>query len=453
MALPQEKPASDAHQVVFQDFLNDAVARKVGPGFQCTIFNESSILFNGVAGFSTLPSPAAHTSGVPWKTSTVAWLASCTKLCVSLIALHIITHNPSNTGFMFADLDDADKLAEVLPELRPGSGYLTSKILEGFGDVQVDGKREMKLKDTEGRVTLRHLLTHTAGMSYTWANSLLRELIVPSDGSVPNKAFPRMAGDIFDFDLPLVGEPGLTWSYGHASDWLGLFAVRSTNKNLRQLFHQIISQPLSIPPSEADFFFSSKSPATHASMYVRSRSSPTGFQEVPFALWTPENGGDPPPGKAYYAGGGLYGSSEAYATILQAVIRRDTRILSREVWAETIRDDLQDREIPVRIPRPAWVSQVPSVSRSVMEFAESTAVDGGASVNLLQCCLATAPTKSGRPAGSFGWAGLANTYYFVDPVNNIGAILTAQLLPFFDERVVETRDTLEALVYQTLNIP
>ncbi|KDQ54641.1 hypothetical protein JAAARDRAFT_400613 [Jaapia argillacea MUCL 33604] len=49
--------------------------------------------------------------------------------------------------------------------------------------------------------------------------------------------------------------------------------------NLRQLFHHNISRPLSLPPSEADFSFSSTSHPTHALMYVRSPSSPTRFEK------------------------------------------------------------------------------------------------------------------------------------------------------------------------------
>ncbi|KDQ54607.1 hypothetical protein JAAARDRAFT_209310 [Jaapia argillacea MUCL 33604] len=437
------------HQRVFQDSLDDAVRRGVAPGFQYVIFDGSSVLFNGVSGFSTLPSPA-HPSGIHWKNSTVLNLASCTKLCVSLVALHIISRNLCNTGFTFDDLDDADKLAEVLPEFRPGSGSLTVKILEGLGNVGPDGKRELKLRDAKERLTLRHLLTHTAGMGYSWTHPVMNEVLVPSDGTVPNKPSATMTGSILDFDLPLLGEPGLTWRYGQATDWLALFAVRSTNKNLRQLLHEIIVQPLSIPPSEADLFFASKSPTTHASMHVRSPSSSSGFEEIPFGVWTTEDGGDPPPGKAYFAGGGLLGSCQAYATILQAVLRRDERILSREVWVEAIKDDLKDREVPVQLPKPIWDSQIPSMSCDVVEFAKSTAQEGGASVNLLQCFVATAPTKSGRPAGSFGWGGLGNTYYFVDPINNIGAIISTQLFPFFDEKLVQMRDELEALVYNTL---
>ncbi|KDQ54603.1 hypothetical protein JAAARDRAFT_60578 [Jaapia argillacea MUCL 33604] len=433
----------------FQTFLDSAVEGGAAPGLQCIVFDGSSILFNGASGLATLPSPS-HPSGVPYTPSTISWLASCTKISMSLIILHIITRNLCQTGFTFDDLDDPEKLAEVLPEFSVWSGSLTTKIIEGFGEVGEDGKRMMKLRDAKERVTLRHLLTHTAGMAASWGHPLMKELVRPSDGSIPNFGSSLVSGDTRDFEIPLVGEPGLMWCYGQATDWLGQFAIRATNKTLRQLFNEIIWEPLSIPTSEADIFFPNPTPSTHASMSMRVSSSPSSaFQPSSFKIYIPEGGGEPAPGKTYHASGCVFASCQAYAKVLQAVLRKDEKILSKDVWERAMKDDLKDRKAPVQLPKEAWKSSMPHLSNDVGVFAESTSLDGGAGINLLQCCIATAPTKSGRPTGSFGWAGLANSYYFVDPVNNIGAIMTTQLLPFFDKGVVKARDQLEALVYKT----
>lgn len=64
--------------------------------------------------------------------------------------------------------------------------------------------------------------------------------------------------------------------------------------------------------------------------------------------------------------------------------------------------------------------------------------------------LILAKTASGRSAGSFGWSGVANTYYFIDPVKGIGAIFGSQLFPWCDSMFIESRDEFEGLVYQTL---
>lgn len=59
-------------------------------------------------------------------------------------------------------------------------------------------------------------------------------------------------------------------------------------------------------------------------------------------------------------------------------------------------------------------------------------------------------TISGRLAGSFGWGGMPNIYYFVDPTTGVGSILGAQLTPFFDPKMVELRDEIEGIICRTL---
>ena len=132
------------------------------------VFDRDSFIFNGVSGLSSVPSETAP-NGIPFKPETLVWIASCTKISISLIALHIIERGLTKSGFSMGDLDNHDALIEVLPEFRHGSGSLVTKIIEGFEDGHdKDGKKIMKLRDARGRVTLRMLLTHTAGMSYCY---------------------------------------------------------------------------------------------------------------------------------------------------------------------------------------------------------------------------------------------------------------------------------------------
>ena len=47
----------------------------------------------------------------------------------------------------------------------------------------------------------------------------------------------------------------------------------------------------------------------------------------------------------------------------------------------------------------------------------------------------TAKTPEGRSAGSLAWAGLANTYFWIDPARNVTGVILMQLLPFADAQV------------------
>lgn len=59
----------------------------------------------------------------------------------------------------------------------------------------------------------------------------------------------------------------------------------------------------------------------------------------------------------------------------------------------------------------------------------------------------TAEALTGRSAGSWGWAGLANTYYWIDPIHSLCGLLLTQTLPFGDAAVLELFDQFERLIY------
>ncbi|KAF8590161.1 beta-lactamase/transpeptidase-like protein [Ramaria rubella] len=439
-------PNTETTTSVFQALIYEAVAKGVAPGFQCVVFTRDAELYNGVSGLASLPSPE-YPAGRPYTCSTLLWTASCTKLLISLLVLHILERGLSKTGISLGDLDNHDALVEVLPEFRHDSGSLVNKIIEGFEDkLGPDGKKVMKLRDVKGKVTLRMLLTHTAGMAFAWNHHILSQLYKPSDGSLPNNKMPLGSGNILDFEVPLVFEPGTNYHYGSATDWLGQFAIRATGRTLRQLLKDIIFEPLGIPPTEADIWLSPQLQQSRADIHVRDATSSQNFRKIEISIYSAEH--NPAQGKAVIAEAGVFASMQSYARILQAVLNEDHRLLrSKEVWSMAKRDDLEARGL--KIPRPDWKTAMPDLTPDVDQFSKST-IEGGVSINLLQCKVATAQTLSGRPVGSFAWGGLTNVYYFIDPITGVGAVIGTQMLPFYDSRVVETRDKLETLVYKTL---
>ena len=57
---------------------------------------------------------------------------------------------------------------------------------------------------------------------------------------------------------------------------------------------------------------------------------------------------------------------------------------------------------------------------------------------------------NGRSAGSLAWAGLANTYYWVDPERQVAGVFMSQLLPFADPTVLKAFAAFERGVYEAL---
>jgi CubicO group peptidase (beta-lactamase class C family) len=60
------------------------------------------------------------------------------------------------------------------------------------------------------------------------------------------------------------------------------------------------------------------------------------------------------------------------------------------------------------------------------------------------------PLATGRSAGSLAWAGLANSYYWIDPVRGVAGVYATQVLPFFDEKAVAAFTGFEAAVYRAV---
>jgi methyl acetate hydrolase len=146
---------------VIQKFFDDAVAQGLAPGFQFAVFDKDSLIASGSSGL------VDAVSGTPFRNDHIIWLASCSKLSISIMVLHILEKGLCPNGMTLADLDDHEKLVQVLPEFKHGSTSLVSKIIVGFEkELGSDGKKVPILRDYEGKVTLRMLLTHTSGLAY-----------------------------------------------------------------------------------------------------------------------------------------------------------------------------------------------------------------------------------------------------------------------------------------------
>ena len=121
-------------------------------------------------------------------------------------------------------LDDASHLYKILPEL---------------GEVKYLNDRG-ELEPKKGDITLKMLLTHTAGFGYTFFNEKLRDYGRPV-------GFDEFTGDAADIlEMPLVNQPGTRWEYGVNIDWAGVAVERVSGLSLDGYFQKHIFQPLGI---------------------------------------------------------------------------------------------------------------------------------------------------------------------------------------------------------------
>lgn len=114
----------------------------------------------------------------------VFWIASCTKLLTGIACMQLVEKR-------ILGLDDGDQLEALCPELRD------LKVLKPDGS----------LEDKRKAITLRMLLTHTAGFGYTFFNERLRDWTFPAGAD-------EFSGRVEDMKLPLLFQPGEGWEYG-----------------------------------------------------------------------------------------------------------------------------------------------------------------------------------------------------------------------------------------------
>jgi len=173
IAAPLNKPA---HSEEIDRALQARVSAREIPGVVAMAANEQSVVYEGAFGFRDM------TTASRMSTDTIFRIASMVKLLTSVAALQLVERGKL-------------KLDEPAGNVDPTLG--SAQVLAGF-----DAKGVPQLRPAQKPITLRNLLTHTAGFSYLlWDPNVVRYLKVARR----NPALPRM---------PLMFEPGSRWAYG-----------------------------------------------------------------------------------------------------------------------------------------------------------------------------------------------------------------------------------------------
>ena len=143
--------------------------------------------------------------------------------------------------------------------------------------------------------------------------------------------------------------------------------------------------------------------------------------------------------KTFLGGGGLYGTAGDYIRFILMLLNGGTldgaRILKPETVALMGQNHIGDLDVNVmRTARPALSCDA--------EFFPGMKKKWG-----LTFLINTQDVSGGRSAGSLCWAGLLNTYYWIDPKRRIGGTIMTQILPFADPKVLALYDGFEKGVY------
>ncbi|MFT3819046.1 MAG: serine hydrolase domain-containing protein [Rubrivivax sp.] len=301
-------------------------------------------------------------------------------------------------------------LDATVESILPAFGQL--QLLEGF-----DGDSP-RLRPPATKATVRQLMTHTAGLGYFFTNARLLRYLALTGAPSP------LSGEKRSLSVPMVNDPGTLWEYGVNTDWLGLVVEALTGQRLSSYLQQHVYAPLGM----ADSSFAPGAEQRARLLRVMQRQADGTLAPSPLDL--------PAHSEWDAAGHGSYGTIQDYGRFVQAWLNDGAGVLK----PETARMALQDHIAGVRMPE-RIESALPELSNDV----PSLPVPQGWGLGF-HLTLADLPGMRSRGTGD--WAGVFNSYYWIDRSKGIGGVLMTQILPFFDPRVIETLIGFETAVYQ-----
>ena len=299
-----------------------------------------------------------------------------------------------------------------------------AKYIPAFGDLKVfvsDNERA----DCARPMTIRHLLTHTSGLTYDFlGDSPVDQMCKEAELHRRDASLQEMIDKLAR--LPLVHQPGSAWRYSMATDVLGYLVQGVSGMPFDEFLRERILQPLGMV--DTDFYAPEAKLDRLATLYG------SNLQVV-----DPARGGE-------YArrprlssgGGGLVSTAPDYLRFCQMMLNGGAldgvRILGRKTVELMTMNHLSPELMPIRFPD----GPVEGVGFG-LGFSVVTDV---------------AATQVAHSVGSYGWGGAASTLCWIDPVEDMIVIMMTQLMTISEDETPPPRrdfgQDMRAVVYQAL---
>jgi methyl acetate hydrolase len=353
------------------------------PGVVAMATDRNSTIYEGAFGKRIVGEPAAMTL------DTVGWIASMTKALTGTAAMQLVEQGK-------LDLDAP--AAKIVPDIAK------TQVLEGF-----DAGGQPRTRPPKHPITLRHLLTHTAGFGYEiWSADIAK---YQEAKGVPGIITCQNAA----LTTPLLFDPGERWFYGIGIDWAGKMVEAVSGQRLGAYLQKNLLGPLGMTSTAFKI-----TPAMRERL-AKIHQREEGDKLVPqMELEIPQ---EP---EFDMGGGGLYGTAGDYLQFVRFILNRGKAGGTQLLKPETV--DLMTRNNMGECRVCMLKTAIPPLSNDA-EFFPGVAKTWGLS---FQINAEKAPT--GRPAGGLMWAGLANSYFWIDPATGIGGAYLTQVLPFADKK-------------------
>ncbi len=341
-------------------------------------------------------------AGEPMTVDTVFHIASMTKALVAAAAMQLVEQ-----GRIGLD----EPLGRFAPQLAE------PKVVDGFAD---DGTPILRPARTQ--MTLRHLMTHTSGFAYELWNAKM-------DRYMRQSGLPAgRTGKLAALDVALAFDPGTAWAYGISIDWIGRLVEIVSGQDLDAYTREHLFRPLGM--TDTGFTLDEAQCARGAGMHVRGTDGR--LTAGPFVR--------PEPREFFAGGGAIYSTAPDYIRFERMILNGGAldgvRVLKPETVAEMGRNQMGELDAQ---PMPTLD---PALSYDCELFPGMKKKWG------MSFLINTEDAPGRRRAGSLAWAGLRNTYNWIDPTTGLCGVLMTQSLPFADPAVLGTLDAFETEVYR-----
>jgi len=392
IACVSPRPALDATATgALSTFLSDTVERGDVPGVVVLVVAPDRVLYHEAFG----KMDTAH--GVDMQKDAIFRIASMTKALTSTAVMMFVEEGRLGLDDEVSRYLPAFKSPQVLSRLDPAAGtYETRPAVRP--------------------ITIRQLLTHTSGIGYSWSD--------PGSALVE-----KLTGRTSEADLPLVHQPGEKWTYGASTKVLGDVIEQLSGQRIDEFLEHRIFRPLGM--QDTGYTVPDAKRTRVVTLHQRTDGR---LIEIP----------NPPVIAAQPRGDGrLFSTAADYARFIQTILNRgqlgSVRLLKDNTVGEMSRN--QTGDVKVRLQPTANAA-----------YSKPFPLGAGEDVWGLGFQLAAPgkPDPARRRPGSMSWAGINNTFFWIDPQAKIGAIVLMQVLPFYDEAAIAVLTGVEARVYQHL---
>ena len=343
------------------------------PGVVAMVTDRNANLYEGAAGKRELGKDQ------PMTTDSVFAIFSTTKAICGTAAMQLVEEGK------IALTDPAKKYVPEIAEIG---------VLTGF-----DAAGQPRTRPPKRDITINDLMLHTSGFCYEFFSA--DDLKYRGAKNIPSVVSCTDAS----IKTVLLHDPGERWTYGVNIDWLGKIVEQQRGKRLGEVMAERIFAPLGI----TDMAFTMTDSMKARRVTIHDRAADGKLTPLPdLAL--------PQPPELDCGGHGLYASIGEYMKFIRMLLNDGAGPNGRVLKAETV--------AKMGLQSTGWVTSIPSLSNAGEFFP---GIEKGWAYTFMTN---REEAPSGRPAGSLMWAGLANSFFWIDRRNGVGGYWATQILPF-----------------------